>query len=140
MYIVLLDGREVVRTDWAPMAQAAWHRATHDQAAGGLVELLRDGRRIASAKVTSGRGQPWPDGPACDLHDIAKAIFLLLRDDEWDLKEIAHAMTEYGLPTSRARLDAMRGAAQRSATIAPAEIVTLVYAVLRKYKSERDEP
>lgn len=139
IYVVLVDGREIVRTDWSPLAQAAWHRATHDQDAGGFVELLRDGHRIASARVTSGHGQPWPDGKACDLRDISRALFLLLRDDEWDLKEIAAAMTDFGLPTSRSRLEAMRGAAGRSAVVAEAEIVTLLYSVLRRYKQDRGE-
>lgn len=134
-YLVRHNNSIITRTSWSPMAQAAWHRATRDQKAGGVVELLKDGRLIARHVVVGGRGAAWPDGKVCDLQDLVKAIFQLLRDDEWDTKELAATMTDYGLPTSRSRLDALRGGSGRSAELSHAEIVTMIYAVLRVYKS-----
>ncbi len=116
------------------MAQAAWHRATRDQSAGGVVELFKDGRLIASHRITGGRGAIWPEGEACSLQDVVKAILQLLRDDDWDAKQIAQAMTDYGLPTSRARVDGMRGSSGRSLELSHAEIVTMLNAILSEYK------
>ena len=123
-------------TDWPPMAQAAWHRSTRDQAAGGIVELLKNGRVIATHRIVGGRGSDWPDGPPCGLQDVVKAIMQLLRDDGWDAKQVAEAMTKHGLPTSRARVEAMKGSAGRSVDLSHAEVVTLINAVLDEYKSD----
>lgn len=135
-YIVRHNGDLVTETDWSPLAQAAWHRATRDQHAGGVVELLKDGRLIATHRIVGGRGARWPDGPECGLQDIVKAAIQLLRDDGWDTKQIAEAMTKLGLPTSRARVEAMRGSAGRSIEMSAAEIVTMFYAVLNEYKRD----
>ena len=137
-YIVKHNGRVIAATDWSPLAQAAWHRATRDQNAGGVVELLKDGRPIATHRIVGGRGARWPNGPECGLQDIAKAVIQLLRDDDWDTKQIAEAMTRLGLPTSRARVDAMRGSAGRSIEMSAAEIVTLIYAALNEYKRDSE--
>lgn len=138
-YTIQHDGNVVAKTDWSPLAQAAWHRATRDQAAGGVVELLKDGRVIATHRIVGGRGASWPDGPACGLQDIVKAILQLLRDDGWDARQIAEAMTTSGLATSRARIDGMRGSAGRSVELSHAEIVAMIYAVISGYKRERGE-
>ena len=134
-YAVKHNSVPVTQTDWSPMAQAAWHRATRDQATGGIVELLKNGRVIATHRIVGGRGADWPDGPACGLRDVVKALMQLLRDDDWDAKQVADAMSKQGLPTSRARVEAMKGSAGRSVDLSHAEVVTLINAVLSEYKS-----
>lgn len=134
-YIIKHNGQTIAASDWAPLAQAAWHRATRDQHAGGVVELLKDGRLTASHRIVGGCGARWPEGPECGLQDIVKAAIQLLRDDGWDTKQIAEAMTKMGLPTSRARVEAMRGSAGRSIEMSAAEVVTMLYAVLSEYKT-----
>lgn len=134
MITIRHDGRMIAQTEWEPLAQAAWHRATRNQAAGGTVELIRDGRVIATHSIVGGRGARWPDGPECSLRDVVKALLQLLRDDDWDAKQIAAAMTEFGLPTSRARVDALRGAKGHPAELSHAEIVVLLNSVLNEYK------
>ena len=135
-YVIRHNGQKIAETGWSPLAQAAWHRATRDQHAGGVVELLKDGRLIATHRIVGGRGARWPDGPECGLQDIVKAAIQLLRDDGWDTKQIAEAMTKLGLPTSRARVEAMRGSAGRSIEMSAAEVVTMLYAVLHEYKND----
>lgn len=136
MYAVKHNGQVLVTTDWPPMAQAAWHRATRNQVAGGIVELVKDGRCIATHRIVGGGGARWPDGQECGLRDVMKGIFQLLRDDGWDARQIAEAMTNSGLATSRARVDALRGAKGHPAELSHAEIVTLLYAVLGEYKRD----
>lgn len=133
-YVVRHNGEVIATSSWTPLAEAAWHRATRDQAAGGLVELLRDGRTIATHRVVGGRGAAWPDGPASDMRTVVKAVIQLLRSDDWDARQIAEAMTKYGLRTSRARIDGMRGSAGRSVDVCAAEIATMLYAVTNEYK------
>ncbi len=70
------------------------------------------------------------------MRDILKAVLILLRDDGWDAREIAQAMSDAGLSTTRARIDALRGSTQGKRTeVIPAELVVLLYAVLSKYKT-----
>lgn len=139
IYTVKRDGMVLVSGDWPPLTQAAWHRATRDQRAGGLIELERDGRRIASHRVTGGTGASWPDGPTCGLQEIFKGIVALLRDDGWDSKQLAAAMTAFGFPTSRSRIDGMKGSAGHPVDLSAAEIVVLLYAVLNDYKREQGD-
>lgn len=134
-YRITVGGQLIVTCNWQPMAEAAWHRATRNED-GGAVELYKDGRLISRVMPERGRGHRWPDGPECGMQDIVRALLLLLRDDEWDVKEIAEAMTASGLPTSRARVDAMRGGSGRRATISPAEVVVMISAVLDAYRKK----
>lgn len=99
-YEVRHNNRVLTQTGWKPMAEAAWHRATRDQAAGGVVELIKEGRVVAVHRIVGGRGAAWPDGQASQLQDLVKAIFQYLRGGDWEAKSIAEAMTSYGLPTS----------------------------------------
>lgn len=137
-YTIKLDGRVLAQTEWAPLAQAAWTRATRDRDAaqrGGAAELWVDNKRIAQVRPETGRGHRWPDGPECDLRDVLKALLQLLRDDGWDVKEIAAAMTEYGLPTTRGRIDALRGSsAGHRSEVTAAELIVMINAVLDQYK------
>lgn len=139
-YIIKHNGTALAEADWPPLAQAAWHRATRDQNAGGVVEIVRDGCVIATHRIVSRRGARWPDGQECGLRDVVKAVFQLLRDFDMDARSIAEAMTAYGLPTSRARVDALRGAKGHSAELSHAEIVTMIYAVIDALeKGDREE-
>lgn len=140
-YAVYLGEKVVSETDWPPLAQAAWHRASRDWSAGthgAQAELWIDGKLLRSV-VPRSHGHPWPEGPECDLRDVLKALIQLLRDDEWDTTEIAEAMTTFGLPTSRSRIDALKGGDRaRRAEVAPAELVVLINAVLSVYKTRSD--
>ncbi len=148
-YVITLNGHQIVETDWPPMAQAAWFRASRDRDSaqhGGTAECWKDGDLLARVQPEMLRGHRWPDrkSPECDLRDVFKSLLQLLRDDGWDAKTIADAMTEYGLPTTRARVDALRGSTSgKRAEVSPAEVVVLVYAVLNAYKasesSQRDK-
>jgi len=132
-------------TDWAPIAQAAWCRASRhrDYAQhGGLAVLEKDGQILAKVRPKTLYGHPWPDpdAPLPGWHDVVKSICLLLRDDGWDAKEIADAMTELGLPTTRGRIDALRGSTKgKRAQVEPAEVVVMLQAVVRKYREGDDQ-
>lgn len=122
------------------MAQAAWERASRNRDAtqhGGHAVLRRDGAVMAEGRPKLKDGIPWPDAEnACDLRDVLKAA-LLLRHDGWDARELAEAMTARGLPTTRARIDALRGSTQGKRTeVTAAEIVVMLSAVLSEYKRE----
>lgn len=140
-------GRELMcRTEWAPMAQTAWHRVSRDPAAvkqGAGITLLRDGALIASETPLALKGRPWPDAstPESDWHDVMRQLVLLFRDDGMSASDIAAAMTEAGLPTSRSRIDALRGTKPRKrAEVCPAELVTLLGAVIhRRVKEDGSE-
>lgn len=140
-YRVLLNGQLQAESEWPPLAQAAWDRAARNRDAaqhGGLAELWRGNERLAQVQPQMGRGAPWPDRtvPECGLRDVVKAILLVLRDDGWDAKEVATAMTDLGLPTTRGRIDALRGSqAGKRAEVTPAELVVMLQAVLAKYRA-----
>ncbi len=144
-YVVKLNGAVVAQTDWPPLAQAAWNRAARDRDSaqhGGTAELWKGADLLARVRPHTLRGHPWPDAdvPACDLRDVLKALLQLLRDDDWDAKGIAEAMTQYGLPTTRARIDALRGSSAGKRTeVTEAELVVMLGAILNAYKSARPE-
>ena len=137
-YRVVTNDQALVETEWSPLAQAAWHRATRDENAG-RVELFRDGQMLARVMPERGRGHRWPDGEECNLRDVLKTLLQLLRDDGWDAKELADRMTEHGLPTSRSRIEGMRGAAGKRSTPSHAEIVVMLDAVLDSYKKAQQQ-
>ena len=138
-YLIRLNGDPVCETDWPPMAEAAWHRASRDRNTaqhGGHAELLKDGRVIASGLPQLKTGIPWPaTEESCDLRSVLNTLLLLLRHDGWDAKELAAAMTERGLPTTRGQIDSLRGSTQgKRREVHPAELVVLLNAVLNEYK------
>ena len=139
-YSIYLNDELQCETDWPPMAQAAWNRAGRDRNAaqhGGIATLKKDGHILVSAQPQTLKGLPWPDHdePECDLRDVVKSLLLLLRHDGWDAKEIAEAMTAHGLPTTRSRIDALRGSTQGKRTeVTAAELVVLISSVLNEYK------
>lgn len=140
-YRILLDDAPVGASDWLPLAQAAWHRATrHRDAAqhGGEAVLLIDGRVVAAVQPRTLEGHPWPisGDDVVDLHDVAKSILALARAAGVGPQALADAMAASGLPTTTARLKNIstieRG--RRSATN-PAELVAVCYAAVGVIKS-----
>lgn len=135
-YQVYLDGQLVCASEWPPMAQAAWQRVTRHRD-GGRAVICKDGRVLADVEARRGYATPWPDAetPECDLRDVLKSLLLLLRHDGWDAREIADAMSAQGLPTTRARIDALRGSTPGKRTeVTPAELTVLLSAILSDYK------
>ena len=142
-YRILLDDEPVGATDWPPVAQAAWDRAARDRDAaqhGGEAVLMVDGQIVASVQPRTLDGHPWPvrGDHVTDLRGAAKAVIALARAAGVDAQALAQAMTDSGLPTTRARLKDIstveRG--RRSATT-PAELVAMCYAAVAVLKSER---
>ncbi len=145
-YRILLDDAPIGTTDWLPLAQAAWDRATrHRDAAqhAGEAVLLIDGRVVASVQPRTLDGHPWPvrSDPVVGLRDTAKAVLLLARAAGVDAQALAQAMTDSGLPTTPARLKNISTMEQgrRSAT-SPAEIVAMCYAAVSAIKSRTPAP
>ncbi|RTB44141.1 hypothetical protein [Pseudomonas aeruginosa] len=142
VYRIFLDGEQLCETNWAPLAQAAWNQAgRHRDAAqhGWRARLEKNGHVLADLRPHMGRGLPWPDSDTfeCGLPDVLKALLLLLRHDGWDAKELAEAMTAFGLPTSRSRIDAFRGTTPGKRTeLTPADLVVMIHTVLSEYKRE----
>ena len=141
-YRVLLDDAPVGMTDWLPVAQAAWDRATrHRDAAqhGGEAVLIVDGRVVASVQPRTLDGHPWPvrDDHVTELRDVAKAVIALARAAGVDAKTLAQAMTDSGLQTTPARLKDISTTEQgrRSAT-SPAEMVAICYAAIAALTSK----
>lgn len=141
-YRILLDDAPVGASDWLPIAQAAWDRAARDRDAaqhGGEAVLLIDGRVVASVQPRTLEGHPWPvqTDPAIGLRDAAKAVLALARAAGVDAQAMAQAMTDSGLPTTRARLKDISTIEQgrRSATT-PAELVALCYAAVAVLKGQ----
>lgn len=140
-YRILLDDEPVGATDWLPVAQAAWDRATrHRDAAqhGGEAVLLIDGRVAAAAHPRTLEATPWPapDDHVTDLRDVAKAVLALARAAGVGPQTLADAMTGNGLPTTAARLKSISTTEQgrRSATSA-AELVAMCYAAISVIKN-----
>lgn len=142
-YRVYMNDELLSATDWPPVAVAAWHRATHDTAAGregGIVVLQKDERVIASVGNSSFSGRRWPDGPEPDLNDLAAALQQLTRAAGVDVKALADAATAMGLPTTRGRLDSIRARnkADKSQTN-PAELIVLCYAAISAIRGGADK-
>lgn len=142
LYRVILDDAQVGAADWLPLAQAAWDRAARDRDAaqhGGEAVLLIDGHVVASVQPRTLDGHPWPvrGDHVTDLRDAAKAIIALARAAGVDAHDLAQAMTDSGLPTTRARLKDISTLEQgrRSAT-SPAELVAMCYAAVAALKDK----
>lgn len=145
-YVVKLNDEITCATDLAVVAQAAWNRASRDRDSaqrGGVAELWRDQRLLARVQPETLIGHEWPDPetPLPDLRDVFKALLQLLRTDGWDAKEIAEAMTgELGFPTTRARIDAMRGSTSGKRTeVTHSEIIAVIYAAIKKHRREDEK-
>lgn len=134
------NGDKAVATDWTPRAQAAWFRLTHDKQGaidGGEAVLEKDGITIARADVKTGRAMPWPDKREreIDINDVAASLTMLCKHAGIKLTDLAQEMTDAGLPTSRSRLETIKGTGTRIAGTCPAELVTLIdaaVAILRR--------
>ncbi len=142
-YRIFLDDEPVGATDWLPVAQAAWDRATrHRDAAqhGGEAVRMVDGQSVASVQPRTLDGHPWPvrEDRVTDLRDVAKAVLALARAAGVDAHALAQAMGDNGLPTTAARLKNVSTMEQgrRSAT-SPAELVAMCYAAIAVLNGEK---
>ena len=131
-YRILLDDTPVGASDWLPVAQAAWDRAARDRDAaqhGGEAVLLVDGRIVASVHPRTGEGHAWPLGDDVGLRDVAHAVQMLARAAGVDAAALAEAMSDHGLPTTRARLKSVSTMQDgRRAATSAAELVVMCYA------------
>lgn len=142
-YRIFLDDEPVGATDWLPVAQAAWDRATrHRDAAqhGGEAVLMVGGQIVASVQPRTLDGHPWPvrDDHVTELRDVAKAVLALARAAGVSPQMLAQAMGDNGLPTTAARLKNISTTEQgrRSAT-SPAELVAMCYAAIAGINGEK---
>ena len=142
-YRILLDDAQVGSSDWLPVAQAAWDRATrHRDAAqhGGEAVLLIDGHVVAAVQPRTLDGHPWPvqEDRVTDLRDVAKAVIAMARAAGVSPQMLAQAMGDNGLPTTAARLKNISTMEQgrRSAT-SPAELVAVCYAAIAVLNDEK---
>ena len=141
MYRITLNNEVVAETKLSFVAQAAWDRASRDRDSaqhGGEACIYKDGNLLAQVQPRTLVGHPWPDSEvaAADLRDVLKAFLQLMRDDGWTGKEVAQAMTDFGLPTTRSQIDSLKGATDgKRREVTAAEITTMIFAVLNAYKS-----
>ena len=138
-YRIYNNDELVTRTDWPPLAVAAWHRATRDTftgQAGGDVVLLKNGHEIARTQSASFRAMPWPDGREPDLADLAAAIQQLARHAGVSARDLSARMTESGLATSRRRVELIRTGELKTC---PAELIALCYAAISSMKGRAAE-
>lgn len=142
-YRILLDDEPVGATDWLPVAQAAWDRATrHRDAAqhGGEAVLLIDGHVVAAVQPRTLDGHPWPvrEDRVTDLRDVAKAVLALARAAGVSPQMLAQAMGDNGLPTTAARLKNISTMEQgRRAATSAAELVAMCYAAIAVLNGEK---
>ena len=133
---IYLDEELLCKTNWPPMAQAAWHRATRDRDAaqhGGEAVIIKDGSELARVQPRTGVGHPWPDRSIAvsDMHDVVKTLMTMLRHAGIDAVALAQSCTDSGLPMTRARIDALRGSTQGKRTaVCEAEVVVLMSAAI----------
>jgi hypothetical protein len=139
---IYLDEELLCKTDWPPMAQAAWHRASRDRDAaqhGGQAIIIKDGRELARVQPRTGVGHPWPDREAsvADMHDVVKTMLTMFRHAGIDAAMLAQSCTAAGLPMTRARIDALRGSTQGKRTaVCEAEVVCLLSAAIPLLKQK----
>lgn len=135
-YRIYIDDELLCKTDWPPMAQAAWHRAGRDRDAAqhdGMAVLLKDSVELARVRPRTGIGHPWPDKSVAESngHDLVKTLITMLRRADIDAQELAQSCTAAGLPMSRARIDALRGStAGKRTAVCEAEVVCLMSAAI----------
>ena len=140
-YVVRIGDEELCRTDWHPIAVAAWDRATRNWDAARKIgdwtaSLEIDGELIASEKQRPG-GHPWPE---CDMlaseeSDVAAAIIQLCRVAGVAPADLAQAMTDSGLPTTRSRLKSISTTEEnRRSRPCAAELVVMCYAAIGKIR------
>lgn len=145
MYYIYLNGDLICQTDWPPMAQAAWNRAARDRDSaqhGGEAMIKRDNDVLARVRPRMKDGHPWPDAGAAEAtwHDVVRQLMLMLRDDGLSARDIADAMTDMGLPTTRSRVDALRGSSRGKRTeVVPAELVTMIAAIIAQRAQDSDD-
>lgn len=115
------------RTDWLPMAEAAWNRASKDTLGGySPFSLSVDGREVARS-TSRPEGSPWPrQYPAVTLANLYKATALLAHQLDIDRIEIAETMSKMGLTMSPANIKE----AERGKGGSMAELVVEIHALI----------
>lgn len=123
-------------TDWLPIAQAAWDRASRDRDGaqhGWDATLTVDGNVAATVRPRTGDGHAWPiqADPVVGPRDVAKAILALARKAGVSAKDLAEEMGKQGLPTNPARLKSISTLEQgRRTHVSDAELVAICYAAI----------
>ncbi|MES1927423.1 hypothetical protein [Salinisphaera sp. T31B1] len=130
VYRIEFDGKVYCETRGAAIAQTAWHRVSRDRSSATpntVARLLKDGELLAQTLPMARLPRDWPDAamPKVNGHDVVKRILRLLRQRGLGTREIADAISSAGLPTSRSRIDALRGNS-RPIEIIPAELAVLL--------------
>ena len=141
-YIIRAGTETRCKTDWRPVAIAAWHRATTDWNAardGDDIELLIDGECVSRVHAPkTGQNYPWPvaEDSEPDIRDIAAAVLQLCRAAGVSAGDLSDSMTSLGLPTTRSRLKSISTIEPgRQSNASEAEIVAMCYAGVGKIKS-----
>ena len=135
-YRIYLDDELLSKTEWPPIAQAAWSRASRDRDAaqhGGHVVILKDGVELCAGRPRTAEGLLWPDSatPEAGPREVAAAIQQLARAAGVSAHELADQLTLTGLPTTPARLKSMTTLQSgRRTFVADAELVALCYAAV----------
>lgn len=130
-------GGLVCKTDWPPMAEAAWSRASRDTFGGyARCTLSVDGRERAAGNSTQS-GLRWPANfDAVGVPELYKATLLLARQLNIDAAELAVVATQKGLPLSRANIDDGR----RGKGGCMAEVHVLLHCIVHVIKSAENIP
>lgn len=125
-------GGLVSQTDWAPIAEAAWHRATRDTHGGyARCTLSIDGRQVAAGNCTA-PGLRWPQQlPTVGTAELYKAVLLVAHQLGIGPVELADIATQKCLPLSRANIDDGRRGKGGSLP----EICVLLYCIVHAIKS-----
>ena len=145
-YKVFLDGQLVCKTDWPPLAQAAWSRVSRDRESAqrdGQAVLEVDGRVLADGYPTTGSGLPWPQGAGEEINarNVAGAIMQFARVAGVSQEELSDELTAAGLSTNPARLKSMSTMQQgRRTFVCEAELVVLCYAAIGVLKNKQPKP
>ena len=140
-YRIFIADETVGMTDWLPIAQAAWDRASRDRDAaqrGGEAVLMIDGRVAAAVQPRTLHGHPWPvaGDHVTDLRDVAKSVLMLARAAGVSAGDVADAMSARGLPTTPARLKSISTTERgRRSHVSAAELVAMCYAAASLLKS-----
>ncbi|MES1933264.1 hypothetical protein T35B1_11672 [Salinisphaera shabanensis T35B1] len=143
LYQIRFNDQLYCETHWPPMAQTAWHRVSRDRSSADPrsdARIYKDEQLLARTHPMSRLPRDWPDTdtPKAGWHDVVKKLLLLLREQGWGPREIAEAMTAAGLPTSRSRIDALRGNT-KSVEVTPAELVVMLDVVTHNRDAANDD-
>lgn len=128
-------GGLVCKTDWQPMAEAAWNRASRDTFGGyARCTLSVDGREVAAGNSTQ-NGLRWPANlDTVGVPELYKAALLLAQQLGVGAAELAEVAAQKGLPLSRANIDDGR----RGKGGSMAEVYVLLHCIVHVIKTVDD--